>query len=138
MAYETHKAHYCYVTAGNRAGTAAKILQSLKEAGVNLLGFSGFPTKRGKAQFDLVADKIAPIQKLAKKEDWKLSKPKQGFLVQGIDEVGAVAQPMAVLAEAGVNVTAASAVVSGDGRFGMVLWVKKKDYNRAAKVLSAK
>jgi hypothetical protein len=52
--------------------------------------------------------------------------------------VGAGAQPLSVLAAKDVNVIAASAVVSGNGRFGMVLWVKKKDYARAAKLLAAK
>jgi len=138
MAYETHKAQYCYVTTGNRAGAAAAVLESLKEGGVSLVGFLGFPTKRGKAQLDLVAENLGPIRKIAKKQGWKLSKPKRCFTVQGEDAVGAVAQPLSVLAAKDVNVIAASAVVSGDGRFGMVLWVKRKDYARAAKLLAAK
>lgn len=138
MAYETLKAQYCYVTARNRAGVAAQVLASLKDGGVSLIGFLGFPTKRGKAQLDLVAEDLGPIQKIAKKEGWKLSKPKRCFILQGADAVGAVAEPMSALAGAKVNVVAASAVVSGDKRFGMVLWVKKKDYTRAAKLLAAK
>jgi predicted amino acid-binding ACT domain protein len=138
MAYETQKAQYCYVTTGNRAGAATAVLESLKEGGVSLVGFLGFPTKRGKAQLDLVAENLGPIRKIAKKQGWKVSKPKRCFTVRGKDEVGAVAQPLSVLAAKDVNVIAASAVVSGDGRFGMVLWVKKKDYARAAKLLAAK
>ena len=138
MAYETHKAQYCYVTTGNRAGAAAAVLGSLKEGGVSLAGFLGFPTKRGKAQLDLVAENLGSIKKIAKTEAWKLSKPKRCFIVQGADEVGAVEQPLSALAAANVNVIAASAVVSGNGRFGMVVWVKKKDYARAAKLLAAK
>lgn len=138
MAYETRKVQYCYVTAGNRAGAATAVLESLKEGGVSLLGFLGFPTKRGKAQLDLVVEKLGPIKGIAKKEGWKLSKPKRCFLIQGADEVGAVEQPLAILAAAGLNVTAAMAVVSGGGRFGMVFWVRKKDYARVAKLLEAK
>jgi len=137
MAYETRKAEYCYVTARNRAGAAAELLASLKEGGVSLLGFLGFPTKAGKAQIDLVVDKVAPIQKIAKEQRWKVSKPKQCFVLQGTDEVGAVAESMSALAAGDVNVIAAAAVASGDGRYGLLLWVKKKDYNRAAKLLAA-
>jgi len=137
MAYEARKTQYCYVTSRNRAGTAAAVLGPLKEGGVNLLGFLGFPAKRGKAQLDLVVDQLGPIRKIAKKQGWKLSKPKRCFLVQGTDEVGAVEEPLSVLAGARVNAIAASAVVAGDGRFGMVLWVRKKDYARAAKLLAA-
>ncbi|MGQ0659004.1 MAG: hypothetical protein ACT4NU_13125 [Chromatiales bacterium] len=137
MAYQAHKVNYCYVTAAGRAGTGAGILEALKEAGISLLAFSGFPTKGGKAQIDLVADKLGPIQKVARKKGWKLSKAKKGFLVQGTDEVGAVEQPISTLAAKGINITAADAVASGDGRYGMILWVKPKDYNRAAKALMA-
>jgi hypothetical protein len=66
MAYETHKAQYCYVTTANRAGTATAVLEALKEGGVSLVGFLGFPTKRGKAQLDLVAADLGPIRKIAK------------------------------------------------------------------------
>jgi hypothetical protein len=110
----------------------------LKEAGVDLVGFLGFPTKRGRAQLDLVVEDLAPIRKVAKKERWKLSKPKRCFLVRGADEVGAVAEALSALADARIDVTAAAAVASGDGRYGMIVWVRKKAYNRAAKALAAK
>ncbi|MGH8658536.1 MAG: hypothetical protein ACREV4_08720, partial [Gammaproteobacteria bacterium] len=68
----------------------------------------------------------------------KLSKPRKGFLIRGTDEVGAIEQPISALGAKGINITAADAVASGDGRYGMILWVKSKDYNRTAKVLAAK
>jgi len=138
MTYEARKVNYCYVTAASRAGTGAGILKALKDAGISLLAFSGFPAGGGKAQVDLVADKLSGIQRVARKQGWKLSKPKKGFLIQGTDEVGAVEQPVSALAGQGINITAADAVASGDGRYGMILWVKAKDYNRAAKALGAK
>ncbi len=136
MAYEANKVNYCYVTAASRAGAGSAILQALKDAGISLLAFSGFPAGGGKAQVDLVADKLGPIQKVAKKKGWKLSKSKKAFLIRG--EIGAIEQPIAALAQRGINITAADAVASGDGRYGMILWVKPKDYNRAAKILMAR
>jgi hypothetical protein len=35
-------------------------------------------------------------------------------------------------------VTAATAVAAGEVRYGMVLWVRPKDYTRAARVLKAR
>lgn len=138
MAYEAKKVNYCYVTAASRAGAGSAILQALKDAGISLLAFSGFPAGSGKAQVDLVADKLGPIQKVGKKKGWKLSKSKKAFLIRGADEIGAIEQPIAALAQRGINITAADAVASGDGRYGMILWVKPKDYNRAAKILMAR
>jgi hypothetical protein len=138
MAHIVRKIDYSYINIPSRAGHGARILREIKEAGISLLALTGFPAKRGVAQLDLVADKLSDLTKVAKKNAWKLSKPKKGFLLQGDDEVGAVLEPLEKLAAAKINVTAADAVSSGDGRFGMIFWVKPKDYRRAAKVLGAK
>lgn len=138
MAYRAQKVNYCYVTVTNRAGSAAAILNQIKSSGINLLAFSGFPGKAGKAQVDLVAERLGGIQRLAKQNGWKLSKAKKAFLIQGNDTIGAVTGPVNRLARAMVNVTAADAVAAGKGRYGMILWVKPKDYNRAAKALNTR
>jgi len=138
MAYTARKMNYCYVTVNHRAGASADILGKIKKAGINLLALSGFPTGGGKAQIDLVADRMGGIQKLARQNGWKLSKAKKGFLIQGADEVGAIEKHVRKLAMANINVTAADAVAAGKGRYGMILWVKRKDYNRAAKALGAR
>jgi hypothetical protein len=132
------KVNYCYVTVPNRSGKGAEVLRELKAANVNLLGYSGFPVKGGQAQLDMVANSLAPIKRLARKKGWRLSRFKKGFLVQGADRPGAVLRDIQKLAERGINVTAADAVVAGKGRYGMLLWVKGKDYARAARALKAR
>ena len=138
MAYTARKMNYCYVTVNNRAGSCANILGQIKAAGINLLAFSGFPTGGGKAQIDLVAERLGGIQKLARQNGWKLGSAKKGFLIQGSDEVGAIEKHVRKLARANINVTAGDAVAAGKGRYGMILWVKPKDYKRAAQALGAK
>ena len=137
MAYTVHKMNYCYVTVNNRAGVCVAILGQIKAAGISLLAFSGFPTGGGKAQIDLVAERLNGIQRLAKQNGWKLSKAKKGFLIRGSDEVGAVEKHIRKLAKAKINVTAADAVAAGKGRYGMILWVKQKDFARATRALGA-
>jgi hypothetical protein len=138
MADRVKKINYAYVTLPNRPGRGAKILSELKQAGVNLLACSGFPARAGKAQLDFAVEKPAISRKLAKKHGWPISKVKKAFLIQGADEVGAVHRHVQKLAAGRISVTAATAVSAGQGRYGMVLWVKPKDYNRAAKLLAAK
>ena len=138
MGYTARKMNYCYVTVANRAGSAAGILKALKNASISLTAFSGFPTSGGKAQVDLIADKLGGIRRLARQHGWKLSRSKKGFLIQGTDEVGAIEKPISKLAAAKVNVIAADAVAAGRGRYGMILWVKRKDYARAAKAIGAR
>ena len=138
MADSVRKVRYSYVMVPNRAGTGAAVLARLREAGVNLVAYSGFPASGGKAQIDLVTDDLAGLRRVAKKSGWRLSAPKKGFLVQGDDRTGAVHRHMQKLAAAKVSVVAADAVAAGKGRYGMILWVKAKDYVRAARALGAR
>ncbi len=138
MADRVRKVNYCYVTVGARAGQGAKVLSEMKKAGVNLLAFTGFPTKGGKAQIDLICDSVTAVARVARKNGWRVSKTKKGFLVQGTDQVGACHRHLQKLADRKINVTAADAVAAGKGRYGMILWVKPKDYGRAARALGAR
>jgi hypothetical protein len=132
------KIDYCKLTVPSRAGRGAEILRALRDEGVSLLAFTGFPVSGGKAQIDLVAPRIADVRRVARKRGWRLGPVKRGFLVQGRDRVGAVHRHLARLAAQGVNVTAVDAVAAGGGRFGMILWVKPADYARAARALGAR
>ena len=138
MADRVRKVNYCYVKTSARAGQGAAVLGELCDAGVNLLAFSGFPSGGGKAQLDLVTEDLAAVRKVARKNGWRLSKVKKGFLVQGDDRVGAVHRHLQKLADEKINVTAADAVSAGKGRFGMILWVRPKSYARAARMLRAR
>ena len=46
--------HQTRVVADHPAGQGEKVLGQLREAGVNLLGYSGFPGKARKAQLELI------------------------------------------------------------------------------------
>ena len=138
MADRVRKVNYCHAKVASRAGQGAKMLSELKSEDVNLLAFSGFPAGGGKAQLDFVTDDMTGLRRVARKNGWRLSKPKKGFLVQGNDDAGVVYKHVRKLADRKINVTAADAVCAGKGRYGMILWVKPKDYTRAARALNAK
>jgi len=132
------KVDYAYVTVASKPGEAARILEALRDANVNLLAFSGFPQGRNRAQIDLVTDDIDGLKAAAKRHKWKLSRTKRAFLAQGTDEVGVAIPPLAKVAGAKINVIAADATAAGEGRFGILFWVEPRDYNRAAKLLEAR
>ncbi len=138
MANRVQKVNYCYAMVPARAGNASKILNALKDKGINLLAFTGFPVGKGKAQIDLISDDMPGIRRVAKKNGWRLSKVKKGFLVQGDDQVGAACRVIDKLSNEKINITAANAVTAGKKRYGMMVWVKPKDYTRAARLLNAK
>jgi len=138
MSDRVRRVNYCYPIVPNRAGQGARILSELTREGVNLIAYSGFPAGGGKSQLDLVLEDMGALRRLARRNGWRLSKVKKGFHIQGSDQVGAVHRHLQKLADSGINVTAADAVSAGQGRYGMILWVKPRDYARAARVLGAR
>lgn len=130
------KIDYYYVSVPDKPGEAARILAQLHQSGVNLLGFSGFPQGARKAQLDFIPEDPAAFAKAARKLGLKLSKKKTGFLIQGEDRPGAVAEVLGKLAEAGLNVTSIQAIAAGSGVYAGLLWVKAADVRKAAKALN--
>ncbi|MGH7318671.1 MAG: hypothetical protein ACRELA_03460 [Candidatus Rokuibacteriota bacterium] len=136
MAESVRKVQYFYITVPEQPGEGARALQVLRNAGVNLLAFSGFPAGK-RAQLDFVPENPAAFRAAAKQAKWKVTGPKTGFLIEGDDRTGVMADVLGKLADAKINVTASDAVIAGGGRFGAILWVKPRDVNRAAKALGA-
>jgi hypothetical protein len=120
----------------NKPGEGARVLETLSQAGVNLLAFSGFPSGR-KAQLDIIPEDAGMFKQAAKMAKIKTRPQKFGFLIQGDDRKGAVAELLKILAEKKINITAIDAVSAGAGRYGAIFWVKPGDVNKAAKVLGA-
>jgi hypothetical protein len=128
------KVDYYYVTAPDKPGEGARIFVALRDAGVNLLAAHAFPSAR-KSQIDVVPADTVAFLSAAKNAGLKLSKPKTMFLIEGDDRVGALTSTLSRLGAAGINVTALSAVRTGAGRYGALLWVNAKDVRKAAETL---
>ena len=63
------KVDYAYLTVPSKPGEAARILQALRDANVNLLAFSGFPQGRNQAQIDVVTDSLDGLKAAAKRSE---------------------------------------------------------------------
>ena len=135
MVETIRRVEYYYVLVPDKPGAGAVVLTALRDAGVNLLAYLGFPAGRGKSQIDLVPEDPAAFKQAAKAARLKLSRAKRAFLVEGDDRIGVVADLTQKLAAAKVNITAACATAAGGGRYGMILWVRPASYAKAAKVL---
>jgi hypothetical protein len=125
---------YYYTMVPDQPGEGVRVLKAIRDAGVNLLAYSGFPEAR-RTQIDFVPENVAAFLAAAKAAKVKLTGPKKVFLISGEDRPGAVAGIYEKLAAAKINVTATDAVCAGAGRYGAMLWVKPRDVKKAAKVL---
>ncbi len=131
------KADYYKVKVSQRPGAGAKLLGAMKTAGVNLLAFTGFPAGGG-AQVDFIPENSVRFRQAAKKAGLRVSKRKTVFLVRGDDRVGALTGVLGKLASKKINLVALSAVTAGNGRYGMIFWVKPKDIGRTSRLLRAR
>ena len=131
------RADYYTTQVSQRPGAGVRLLAAMKAAGVNLLAFTGFPSGRG-AQVDFIPDNSLKFRRAAKKAGLRLSQRKTVFLVRGSDRVGALTGVLAKLASKNINLVALSAVTAGNGRYGMIFWVKPKDVGRTARLLHAR
>jgi hypothetical protein len=134
MVDSIRKVDYYSMTIPNKPGEAFKVLSALVSGGVNLLACTA--CARGhRAQIDVVPDDKRRFNAAAKKAGLKFDAKKTGFMVQGDDRAGAVAEHLKRLSDAGINVTAVDAITVGEGRFGAILWVDMASLTRAARVL---
>ena len=134
MADTVRVTDYYYTMVAHKPGEGARLLALLRNARVNLLAFSGFPSQR-KAQMDFVPSDGAAFVAAAKAAKVKLKGPKKVFLIDGDDRPGALGDLLSKLAAAKVNVTAVDGVCAGMGRYGAILWVKAKDLKKAGAAL---
>lgn len=135
MPDEIRRMDYYYVIVPDKPGEGARVLAALRVAGINLLGVSAFPHGARKTQLDLIPEDSGAFAQAAKSAGLKLSRKKSGFLIQGEDRPGAVADAAGKLAQAKINITSVQAFCAGAGRYGGMLWVKAKDMRRASKAL---
>jgi len=135
MPDEIKRVDYYYASVPDKPGEGARILASLRDAGVNLIGISAFPHGARRSQLDLIPEDSGACVKAARSAGLKLSARKSGFLIQGEDRPGAVADLVRRLAEAKINVTSVQVFCAGSGRYGGLLWVKAPDLRKAAKAL---
>jgi len=125
---------YYYTMVPDKSGEALRILKDLKDLGVNLHAFSGFPAAR-KSQLDFVPHDSHQFATAAKMLKVKLKGPKKVFLIEGDDRTGALFDVLGRLGSAKVNVTAVDAVSTSGGRWAAILWVKQRDGKKAAQAL---
>ena len=135
MASHIRRVEYFYTTVRDQPGEAYKLLHLLTELGINQLAFAAVPTGPLHTQLTIFPAQSAKLISEARRAKLDLDGPYPALLVQGDDELGALADIHRRLYEAGVNVYASSGVADGRGSYGYVIYVRPEDFERAAQSL---
>ena len=135
MAYTIRPVEYYYVNVRDELGAAYRVLSALAARGVSLLAFTAVPSGPSLAQFALFPEDPNKLVADARAAQIVLDGPHHALLVQGDDELGALAAVHERLFEAGVDVYASSGVTDSRGSFGYVVYVREDQFPRAAEAL---
>ena len=135
MAYTIRRVEYHYLTVRDRLGAAYGVLQQLADLGVDLLAFTAVPSGPDLARFALFPADPNRLRAEASSANIVLEGPYQALLVQGDDELGALAGVHARLVDARVDVYASTGVTDGHGSFGYIVYVREDQFENAAAAL---
>jgi hypothetical protein len=135
MAFKIRKVDYFYYSVVDQPGEAYKLLTQLEQGGINLLAFTAIPVGPNRTQLTIFPEIPGKLVTAAKNASFNLDGPHHALLVQGDDELGALADIHQILFEANVNVYASNGVTDNNGSFGYLLYVRPEEYERAASAL---
>ncbi|MBY0373096.1 MAG: hypothetical protein K2Q23_03830 [Bryobacteraceae bacterium] len=135
MAYRIRRVEYFYAMVKDEPGEAYRVLNLLAAIGIGQVAFCAIPVGPLRTQLTIFPDDSAKLVQAAKQTGLGLDGPHPAILVQGDDELGALAGLHERLFKANVNVYAATGVSDGKGSYGYLIYVKDEDFERAAAAL---
>lgn len=136
MSLNVRRVDYFNTEVRDRPGEAYRLLSSLAAQKVNLLAFNAVPFGAENTQLVLFPEDTDQLTRVAERADLVLHGPFRAFLIQGDDELGALAEIHLALANVGVNVYASSGVTDSRGGFGYIIYVRPEQFEDAARALS--
>ena len=116
-------------------GSLQKILAEVASANVDMQCFAAFSAGGGRGQVYLSAKEPQALKACAQKAGIETTAA-VGFIVSGADRVGAAAEALKGLADAGISGMAGAAMVC-DGQYQMLVVVEAADGDAAAEALGA-
>ena len=135
MADTIHCVEYFQTTVHEEPAAAYHLLARLADAGVNLLAFNAIPVGMHAMQLVLFPEDGALLPQVISSLGLSVTGPHRALLVQGDDELGALAEIHRRLLELGVQPYASSGVSDGRGGYAVIVHLRGDQFDLAARGL---
>jgi hypothetical protein len=135
MALAIKSVEYYNVTVNGHVVEGSKALSVFASVGISWLAFKAVPLEPMRTRFTLFPNDGLRMTEAAKTAGLELDGPHSALLIQGDDQSGALADIYEKLSRAGIDVDEASGIADIKGGYGVVLYLKQEDCEKAVTAL---
>ena len=135
MAFDIKQIEYYNISVKGQITDMSKLLSTIAGAGVDFHAFKAIPLGPNRTQFTLFAKDNSKMTDGAKKSGLNLDGPYSALLIKGDEKSGALADIYKKLSQAGIQVDEASGIADINSGYGVILYLKKEDCDKAVTVL---
>ena len=135
MKFNILQVEYYNITVPSQITDAANLISTIAAAGVDFHAFKATLVEPDRTQFTFFAKDSSKMTEGVKKSGLKLDGPYSALLIKGDEKSGALADIYEKLSKAGIQVEEASGIADINAGYGVILYLKREDSDKAMTVL---
>jgi hypothetical protein len=135
MAFDIKKVEYYNITVQGHIAEVSRLLTTIADAGVDFLAYKAIALEQNRTQFTLFPIEGSKMTAGAMKAGLKLDGPYSAVIITGDEKPGALAEIYRKLSQAGILVEESSGIAHINGGYGVVVYLKQEDCEKAVAAL---
>src|SRR5512145_1202529 len=135
MALDIKQVAYYNITVSDHVSEGSKLLSIVAGAGVSFEAFKAIPLDSMRTQFSLFAKDSLKMTQAVMNAGLKFDGPYSALLIKDAEQSGALAEIYKKLSQAGVPVDESSGIADINGGYGVLLYLKEEDCEKAMTAL---
>ena len=135
MTLKYRKVEYYNIAVQGHIAEGSRLLTTIADAGVDFLAYKAIPLEQNRTQFTLFPIEGSKMTAGAMKAGLKLDGPYSAVIITGDEKPGALAEIYGKLSQAGIQVEESSGIAHINGGYGVVLYLKQEDCDKAMAAL---
>ena len=135
MTLKYMKVEYYKIAVQGHITEGSKLLTTIADAGVDFLAYKAIPLEQNRTQFTLFPIEGSKMAAGAMKAGLELDGPYSAVIITGNEKPGALAEIYSRLSQAGIQVEESSGIAHINGGYGVVLYLKQEDCDKAVAAL---